>query len=275
METNFSKGLNCFVCNKFFTRPYTLRRHMQIMHNLNIAPLWKREEQKFVKKPEMTLKIPRNIISEDQNIKRADILDSAHMPFDDQRKNTYINTNNRSENMATSSWEDHKFKIRDKDIFDDEDSVEDSGEIEESSDGSNSEDSTSNSNNKIAWQTLMDDVYDKHGDEFKEKKTAYKQAGNSDEQARQKANDDLFRTYVDSLMNNYGSKLVLINDLENSPLHEKIMEAINKLTDRKKLSFPKAAKKVIWKNKRVFKTMIREDLDVTGSEDSGTQENTE
>ena len=74
-------------------------------------------------------------------------------------------------------------------------------------------------------------------------------------EARQKAKDELFETYVKALMELYIDIIMTINDVKESTLHQKIMRDLRDLP--KYYKFEKALKKAVEKNQEGFKTVVQ------------------
>ena len=104
---------------------------------------------------------------------------------------------------------------------------------------------------ETVWEDLAQQAVNKHADMFNAKLEDYEVTGLSDDEAKQRASDDMQATYKRELKDKYNQLLMWINGLEKSNYHKKILKDVERFNNSGS-TYEKAVKLAIKKNHFIF-----------------------
>lgn len=112
------------------------------------------------------------------------------------------------------------------------------------------------SDDDSGFDELINRVYEEYNDIYGDKVQKYMKDGDSEKKARQKATEDLFSKYVKEFTKLYRDHIIIMHNLERSPVHQKTMDDVDHLTYEKHYDFEEAVKIAVRKNKRELGELI-------------------
>ena len=152
--------------------------------------------------------------------------------------------------------------------FSEAEMVEDSVFEAEMSEGSISE---TESESEAVWVDIVNEVYDELDAEFQEKMQNYIEQGYED--ARERALDDMFPTYMRRLKKVFSKYFTYAQRLEKSDNYQTILEDFNNYIEEKNGDFSKALKAAIRKNKPFFEELLESGEEEDENESDVEEEN--